>query len=303
MRAHLTETELKSFAVKAMAPELLLEVSEHVAACSACAARLNAWHAPLSWTDDDGDDGAHMSYELLERVVDGRANAADQAIVEQHVAACSICSQDLAELRQFAGTMTPASAATQVGIVARLRASLTPRQWLAFAALPVAAAVAAVLIVPTMQRKSADDQLVRATQRADARPESQAETVLADDNRTIRIAADGSVDPAAPFSESERLAIGSAIRGEVVPSTSGTSPSLPPRTGGTAYGAAGSIDPLTLAQRTHPNSHLLLGALYQQRGAWTDAEREYRLLLDANPTSAVARDLWERARWQAGLRQ
>ena len=49
-------------------------------------------------------------------------------------------------------------------------------------------------------------------------------------------------------------------------------------------------------RRKNPNAHLHLGALYQQRGMWTEAEHEYRLLFDANPRSEIARKLWENAR-------
>jgi anti-sigma factor RsiW len=53
------------------------------------------------------------------------------------------------------------------------------------------------------------------------------------------------------------------------------------------------------ARRRDPNAHLLLGALCEQRGMWVEAEREYRLLLDANPRSKEARRLWENARKHA----
>lgn len=55
-------------------------------------------------------------------------------------------------------------------------------------------------------------------------------------------------------------------------------------------------DAIDQARRKDPNAHLLLGALYQQRNMWVEAEREYKLLLDANPHSKEARRLWENAR-------
>ena len=57
------------------------------------------------------------------------------------------------------------------------------------------------------------------------------------------------------------------------------------------------------ARRNDPNAHLLLGALYQQRGLWAEAEREYKLLLDSNPRSKEARRLWENARKRARAAQ
>lgn len=44
-------------------------------------------------------------------------------------------------------------------------------------------------------------------------------------------------------------------------------------------------------QKTHPNSHLILGTLYAEAGLLQDAQREFRLLLRANPGSEVAQKL------------
>jgi hypothetical protein len=45
------------------------------------------------------------------------------------------------------------------------------------------------------------------------------------------------------------------------------------------------------AERTYSNSHLVLGTLYAQAGLMVDAEREFRLLLKANPGSALVQKL------------
>lgn|SRR2546425_1667017 len=44
-------------------------------------------------------------------------------------------------------------------------------------------------------------------------------------------------------------------------------------------------------QKTHSNSHLVLGTIYAEAGLLQDAQREFQLLLRANPESSVARRL------------
>jgi hypothetical protein len=48
---------------------------------------------------------------------------------------------------------------------------------------------------------------------------------------------------------------------------------------------------LTQAEKAHQNSHLLLGVLYAEAGLLKKAQREFRLLLKANPGSPVAEKL------------
>jgi hypothetical protein len=46
----------------------------------------------------------------------------------------------------------------------------------------------------------------------------------------------------------------------------------------------------------HPDSHLALGILYARAGLLDDAEREFQLLLNANPHSDIARTFLNRVR-------
>lgn len=46
---------------------------------------------------------------------------------------------------------------------------------------------------------------------------------------------------------------------------------------------------LEQARRTYPDSHLVLGILYQRAGLLDDAEREFKILSAANPKSQTAR--------------
>ena len=57
---------------------------------------------------------------------------------------------------------------------------------------------------------------------------------------------------------------------------------------------AASFAALQSAQQTYPNSHLVLGVLYARAGLLDDAERELQALVQANPKSAIARNLRRR---------
>jgi hypothetical protein len=55
-------------------------------------------------------------------------------------------------------------------------------------------------------------------------------------------------------------------------------------------------DELEQARQAYSNSHLLLGTLYGQAGLLDDSEREFQLLLDANPGLPVAQKLLRNVR-------
>ncbi|HEX8073226.1 MAG TPA: hypothetical protein VF546_24990 [Pyrinomonadaceae bacterium] len=57
---------------------------------------------------------------------------------------------------------------------------------------------------------------------------------------------------------------------------------------------ADKVREIERAQGAHPDSHLVLGILYARAGLLTDAEREFRLLTNANPRSQVAAKLLRR---------
>ena len=48
---------------------------------------------------------------------------------------------------------------------------------------------------------------------------------------------------------------------------------------------------LNRAKKAYPNSHLILGSLYERAGLLDDAENEFRSLVSANPRSTLARKL------------
>lgn len=59
---------------------------------------------------------------------------------------------------------------------------------------------------------------------------------------------------------------------------------------------------LAQAKRAYPSSHLTLGLLYAEAGLLKDAEREFRLLRNANPNSDLARTLLRQVQLQSRAR-
>ena len=54
------------------------------------------------------------------------------------------------------------------------------------------------------------------------------------------------------------------------------------------------VEEINLLEKERPNSHLVLGLIYARAGLLDDAEREFRLLVNANPRSRVAGKLLRR---------
>jgi tetratricopeptide (TPR) repeat protein len=265
MAAHLNREELEAYQRRALAAGDLLAASRHVAECRECAARLraNMGSAGVARLAAEDDDEGHLSYEQIEAYVDERISTRERAEVDAHVHQCRDCASDLEDVREFAAQM-------RVRPEARVTWRERVAQWLhvpPFAMAGSAAAVALVLtasfllIHKSQPQSAAEIAAVRPPEPAAAAPEIPAE--LAPDIRDL--------------SDTHRDAVVSVLRGE---SQTAVTP---------------DDDAIEQARRKDPNAHLVLGALYQQRGMWAEAEREYRLLLDAHPHSEKARKLWENA--------
>jgi hypothetical protein len=57
---------------------------------------LGAFNAAIDAVPGDAD---HPGYETLEALVDGRLDEVDQEVVQSHISLCSLCAEDLADLR------------------------------------------------------------------------------------------------------------------------------------------------------------------------------------------------------------
>jgi hypothetical protein len=267
MATHLNREILEAYARKALPAADLLAASRHLAGCRECAAlvRAHTGGAGVPSLAADDDD-SHLSYEQIEAYLDGRLPAAARAEADAHLGLCRHCAGDLAELRAFASQMQAPPARS-----ARWREKLA--NWWRMPHLAMAASAAAVTLV------LATSFLVVHILGKHQVPEVAAV-------RAQRPSTGSAIPPdllpgSASLPERHLDAIVEVLRGE----SQTTTPVLPDN------------DAIEQARQKDPNAHLLLGALYQQRGMWVEAEREYRLLLKANPNSKEARKLWENA-WE-----
>jgi anti-sigma factor RsiW len=119
------------------------------------------------------DDFAHPDYETLEALVRGELSSADREVAESHIALCSICAEDLADL-----SMVQAEIATAIGAVA----SRSRRIQMVWAGGSLAAAAAIFLAV--WLGRSADSRPSTPPQRSVASNAAAREPAQSDATKT-----------------------------------------------------------------------------------------------------------------------
>src|SRR5438034_11735632 len=115
------DLDLADFVASAGRPEWA-EFRDHYPRCAECSAEVRAWTELHQLLDPPG---AHPAEELLLRFETerGRLPAAERRAVEEHLAHCRSCSDELAALRRFDFTaLEPkAAAAPRPSFAERLR--------------------------------------------------------------------------------------------------------------------------------------------------------------------------------------
>jgi hypothetical protein len=111
--AHLTDAELRrGFADAVSSPDDLLRADDHLAGCDRCRMRARALSGTVGPIDDLREQlhpfSIHLSDEELQLLVEGRLldDAKDAAL--RHVASCSACMSQMADLRSWAAPAPPA---------------------------------------------------------------------------------------------------------------------------------------------------------------------------------------------------
>ena len=278
MAEHLTQAELNHFITKMLPPRQLLWASRHLATCPECARRVPT-SGRLPEIDLEDNDG-HLTYEQIEACVDGTVAPAVRRDVDRHLPACKSCADDVTELQRFALGMAVQRA--PAGASARsLRAGIAA--WFGTRPFPLGITGAALVVVA-----AAITLMVR--QGGTTSTTGPTVARLSDNGRVFAVTASGAIGPDSGYSEADRQSIAAAIRDQ----TSSVSIELS-HSGRTRSGD----DETDQIRQKRPEAHLLLGALYQARGRWVDAQREYGLLLEANPSSRIAQQLAARARAEA----
>ena len=153
MSAHLSQTQIAAYSERALHPDELLEIDNHLASCHTCHERLSQLIAQrdakfVRQSSESGQAPFHLDYQQhLQPYADGTINDIDREIVDSHVALCSQCADDLKDLLEF--KQAPVAAFT-----AGARTTPRWRKWWPQLPVPLkpvwatVAAVIAVLLVP-----------------------------------------------------------------------------------------------------------------------------------------------------------
>lgn len=136
-----------------LAPAAMLAVDDHIAACEQCRRLMRECAAlaePSGVLAQLGE--AHLSYEAIEGYIEERSAQAERVRIESHLAVCLPCQEEVADLREFRGSLRQVRPvrraqrlAAWIGVAAALLAAVAIWRWSATPGTPdlVAQAVAA----------------------------------------------------------------------------------------------------------------------------------------------------------------
>lgn len=97
---HPSRAVLRSYQEGRLTPNELLGVDDHLAQCAECRRSIgDASVAVRRFAEGLGGD--HLTYEVMERHVDGSGSSEDQEIVAGHIAFCGACAQEIDDLARF----------------------------------------------------------------------------------------------------------------------------------------------------------------------------------------------------------
>jgi hypothetical protein len=135
MRQHVTSDQIARLRTGALPLEDVEAIARHLPACPECAEALEeeaglAERIAVVRGQLSDDDSLHATYEELEALVDGTLDEARVHDLDEHLAFCDLCAQDLADLR---------------GVRKAPRSGR--RRWLFAAAAAIAIAAATMLLV------------------------------------------------------------------------------------------------------------------------------------------------------------
>ena len=135
MTTHLTDAELRDFVAGTASAEDLLRADDHVSGCDLCRTRAlaGAGHSIARFDDLVAQLhplSDHLSDEELQALVDGTLQPGARTAAQEHLASCSTCAAQMADLRSWAAA-----------------SSAPPRRALVWA---LAAAVALAVLVPAV---------------------------------------------------------------------------------------------------------------------------------------------------------
>jgi len=130
---HPTPDQIDRYRTRSAAPDELLAVDRHLAECDRCfsSIRRNSADQRITLCRLSADESDHLTFEELERWVDGKSAPVEREIIDAHTQSCNACRSELADLIRVRDAKASAASAPQ-----------TRRRFL----LPIAAAIAAASV-------------------------------------------------------------------------------------------------------------------------------------------------------------
>lgn len=126
---HLTPDLIQRWRFRRASPQEILAITEHLAMCETCRGAVAGDRSAAAIAEAidhqlerDRAELTHLGAEVIERWVDGTADAVDRELVESHFAICRACRQEAEDLARFAAplmrTERPARRAWWLGLAA-----------------------------------------------------------------------------------------------------------------------------------------------------------------------------------------
>lgn len=121
---HLSLDQVRAYVRGALHPSTLVATDDHLEACASCRAALaresdasfgaEAFGRALA-APEPRAESPHLAFDHLRGAVEGTLSAIDREWVDQHIALCPMCAEELRDLERYGATLpgrpVPASAA------------------------------------------------------------------------------------------------------------------------------------------------------------------------------------------------
>jgi hypothetical protein len=263
---HVTVADLQAFAAAELSAGDLARVDTHLATCRSCAgslADLTASRRSGMLAAVDAARRRHLSFEEMEAIV--HATRLDDDLARVHLSGCESCRLEVEDLRTFATTFTRGERLAPAAAAAREAPSSlsTLAAWMRANTrmLGLAGALAAVALVLTLPATRSQFFPGSGPAGSGAASIRGAQDALGALQASLQL----------PDARIERLR--QILSGAAVP-------------GPDAAPTDADRELLARAERAHPDTPLVLGALAQDLGLVAEAERFYRRALASQPDSS-----------------
>lgn len=319
MAQHLSREQMTRYRARALAPSEVVGVDAHLGECSDCRAAM-AGLGLISAVETAR--GEHLSYEQLDAWVEEQLDSSERELVMAHVALCDACARQLRAYESYAPAMS-APVPVAAGWGERVRAFFRgPRL-----AVIATAALAVLVLSPLVMRQTGHSGLL-ASLYGPARP-AALNDLPANPDSTLVYPVSEAIEERQPIlrwqttgSEAVEISILDATGKEIaksgeisgaewldpVPLNRGARYTWEVRTaiagGGTRRGSfrvLSDADHEKLeAARASGAAPVTMGEMAREMGALSEAQRDFRAAVAADPKDEKARKLLDQVRAMQG---